>query len=145
MTVLDTIRRLLGAAGHPDMTRVELFDGAQRGVQVVYRSQAKAFVWVVERKVATKPADFPEQMPDYKTRVMHLLRLIVDLLEQVRPAGVEAWRTVSVEGVALEPCGLQVRAGGETVLLRVTAGGAPGEDTDPATFADWRIPARITI
>ena len=50
---------------------------------------------------------------------------------------------VEVEGTHLVPSGIEVNADGAVTLLRVMAGGAPGPDTEPETFADWRIPAEV--
>jgi hypothetical protein len=140
--ILDTLERLLRAAQHPDVIAVDRFASSLTGIAITYQSQAHAYVWLAEDAVV-KPAELPAVLPDYKDRVQHVLRLCVDLLEAVTPSGIDAWRTVAVEGAQLSPCGLEVRAGQAGVVLRVTAGGAPGTDSDPATWAGWTIPADI--
>jgi hypothetical protein len=138
-SVLDVVECLLKAAQHPDMTAFSRFGASYTGLAITYASQAHAYISIEPAKVQTRAAHLPEVMPDYKTRATHLLALLVDLFETVQPAGWR-WRLVEVEGVHLVPSGIEVNANGAVTLLRVTAGGAPGEDTDPATFADWRIP-----
>lgn len=139
-SVLDTIERLLKAAQHPDMTAFSRFSNpSYTGIAITYADDAHAFISVEPEKVKTRVVRLPEVMPEYKTRVVHLLALLVELLELTKPAGWQ-WRLVEVEGVHLSPSGLEVNVNGAVTLLRVTAGGAPGVDTDPATFADWRIP-----
>ncbi len=142
---LDIVRGLFGAAQHPDIRNAARYENrSQQGVAVLYRSGAKAFLWLAEGR--TKPADFPEEFPEYKHRAMYALKLLVDLLDAVRPVGVEAWRTVEVEGTALSPCGVEIRAGGETVLLRVTSASPPVEETaHPSQWAGWEIPAGISV
>lgn len=143
-SVLDIIERLLSSAQHPDMTAFSRFSASYTGIAITYADDAHAFISVEPEKVKTRVVRLPEVMPEYKTQVVHLLALLVDLLELAKPAGWQ-WRLVEVEGVHLSPSGLEVNVNGAATLLRVTAGGAPGVDTDPATFADWRIPADLAI
>lgn len=144
-TVLDTIERLLKAAQHPDIAGVSQYEGnTGRAIEVAYQSQAKAFIWPVTEKVTTAPADLPNALPEYKFRAQHALKLLCDLLELAKPDGWR-WRTVSVEGAALAPCGLEVWMGGKTTLLRVTSASTPlPKDSDPADWADYQLPPSIS-
>lgn len=138
--VLDTVEKLVRAAGHPDITDVYRYDDrGTKAVGIVFGSLAKAWIWPSSER--RKPADLPADLGSYEPRTNHMLKLLVDLFEIAQPSG-WAWRTVSVEGVHLAPCGIEVDTGGDVVLLRVTAGGAlKDKDTEPARFADWTIPA----
>jgi hypothetical protein len=140
--ILDTIERLLTAAHHPDIAGVDRYGPAGLNVAVTYASGAHAYVWAVPGRTVVKPVDLPENLGDYRPRVLHLIKLVCDLLEMARPDGMQ-WRTVAVDGVHLAPCGIEVRAGGETTLLQVNAGGAPGLDSDPAAWDGWRIPEAV--
>lgn len=137
--IFDMLDRLIQAAGHPDITGTYRYGDSETAVAVTYASGAKAFVWPADKAKAT-PVDLPDDPGDYRARVGYLLRLLVDLLDTARPDG-WVWRTVGVEGVDLAPCGLEIRAGGTSVVVRVTAGGAPGPDTDPESFAGWALPS----
>lgn len=137
--IFDMLERLINAAGHPDITGTYRYGQDETAVAVTYASGAKAFVWPAEKTKVTA-VDLPDDPGDYAARVRHLLHLLVDLLETARPDG-WVWRTVGVDGVDLAPCGLEIRAGGASVVVRVTAGGAPGPDTDPESFAGWKLPS----
>lgn len=139
--ILDTIERLFRTAGHPDIVSVGRYGPGD--VEVTYRSLAKAFIWQVRDDVNTRPVEQPDDLGEYKFRAPHALKLLTDLLEIAQPDGWR-WRTVAVEGVALAPCGLQVRAGGTDVLLRVTSASTPlPTDSDPADWANCQLPASI--
>jgi hypothetical protein len=140
--ILDTLERLLRAAQHPDVIEVYRYAQSHEGIGIVYSTRAKAFVWLAPDAVST-PAELPAELPPWETRVQHVLTLLVELLDAARPAGIDGWRTVAVGGTDLAPCGLEVRAGQTRVVLRVTAGGAQGKDSDPQDWAGWTIPAGI--
>lgn len=138
----DLIERLLTAARHPDIAAVERFGPDSRNLTIVYGSKAKAFLTVVVG-AKTRPEPLPDDMPEYKFRALHALKLIGDLLDAAKPDGVQ-WRTVAIEGTHLSPCGLELRsADGATTVLQVTAGGAMVADANPADWADWQIPADL--
>ncbi len=144
--VLDIIAALFTRARHPDIIRAERYEtSAQKGVQVVYRSGAKAHLWIPPKPLKTEPADLPAEMPDYRFRVLYALQLLVGLLEAAKPAGVQAWRLVKVEGFDLAPSGIELRTDDGVVLLKATGGSPTGLDADPAEFADWRIPESISV
>lgn len=144
--VLDVvIRALLVGAQHPDIAEITRY-GRDQSIDVTYQDLARAYIWPVADDVATRPVDLGDLGP-YKARTRHMLKLIVDLLDVAEPDGWQ-WRTVAVEGVPLEPCGLEVRAGSAVTLLRVTAGGSlvPEEkQSDPATWVGWALPADLTV
>lgn len=143
--VLDLIEKLLTAAGHPDIAQVEQYGQgtpqSPAGVAVTYQSGAQAFVWAVAGKPKTEPVELPEDLGPYKFRANHALKLVIDLLEAAKPAGIGGWRTVAYDGVGQRPAGLEVRTDQGVVALRVTSGGAPGPDSDPQAWAGWTIPA----
>ena len=95
--VLDTVERLLKAAQHPDMTAFQHFSASYTGLTITYADQAHAFISIEPAKVKTRAAQLPEVMPEYKTRVVHLLTLLVDLLDLARPAGWQ-WRSSRSRG-----------------------------------------------
>jgi len=130
------------AAEHPDIAGVDQYGPAGLNVAVTYASGAQAYVWAVPGRTVANPVDLPEDLGDYQPRVLPLIKLVCDLLETARPDGMQ-WRTVAVEGVHLAPCGIEVRAGGETTLLHMNAGCAPGLDSDPAAWDGWQIPATV--
>ncbi len=136
--VFDTIEKLFAATAHPDIAQVERHGTDPQGVTLVCQDGAKAFLWPVPGRTAAKPVDLDDP-GDYKAKVGHVLRMLVDLLDIVQPAGWQ-WRTVAVEGVHRAPCGLEVRAAGTTVLIRVTCGGPPAADSDPAAWDGWQYP-----
>ncbi len=138
--ILDTLERLIVACQHPDIDSVYRY-GPEQSIGIVFHSQARAFIWPSEKP--GKPAELPAEPQEYRHRVQYVLSLLSDLLDVVKPDGVQ-WRTVGVDGTHLSPCGLEIRAGQTRMLLQVTAGGAPAKDTDPASFADWRIPEGIS-
>lgn len=141
--VLDVIERLWTVADHPDVTTVHRYDGAQTGVAVVYRSGAKAFFAVGQGKPpATRPAGMPQDLGPWKVRTLHALKLTLDLLDLAQPDGMR-WRTVAVDGVHLSPAGIEFAVGAEKVLVRVTAGGASGEDSKLEDFAGYVIPEAV--
>lgn len=145
MTVLDTIERLLNDAGHPDVVEVSRYPHhGEQAVKIRYRDQAQAFIWPEQGK-RTRPAGQDDLGP-YAARAGHVIDLLVKLLDIAQPEGWR-WRTVAVEGVHREPAGIEVSAGGATVLLRVTSGAstlAEEAQSDPASWADWEPPASIT-
>lgn len=140
--ILDTLERLLRYAQHPDVREIYRYAESLEGIGLIYSSRAKAFVWLAPNAKA-QPAELPAELPPWETRVQHVLKLLVELMDAARPAGIDAWRTVAVEGTDLSPCGLEIRAGQTRAVVQVTAGGAPGKDSDPADWADWTIPADI--
>ncbi|MGK5682393.1 hypothetical protein [Actinoplanes sp. URMC 104] len=139
-SVLDAIETLIRAAQHPDIADVYRYTFAgEQAVGIVYQSGAKAFIWPVKERTAAQPADLPDALGDYKPRVRYVLRMLTDLLELTKPEGWQ-WRVVAIEGVGSGPCALELRVAGQTVLLRVTSGGAPAADSDPADWAGWTYP-----
>lgn len=118
------------------------YGDAPQAVGILYHDGAKAFLWPERNRSVDRPANLPEDLGDYRARVNYALRMLADLLAIAQPEGWQ-WRTVAVEGVHNAPCGLEVWAGGTSVLLRVTSGGAPGPDSDPATWADYQLPTSI--
>jgi hypothetical protein len=138
--VLDTIEHLLAAAQHPDIAEVYRYDyQGHRAVGVKYQSGAKAFIWPDLGKAAVTAVELPDDLGDYKPRVKYVLRMLVDLLELTKPDGWQ-WRTVGVEGVGVPPSALEVKTPEGRVLVRVTSGGAPAADSDPADWAGWTYP-----
>ncbi|MFI5934172.1 hypothetical protein [Actinoplanes sp. NPDC051494] len=142
---LDLVERLLTAAQHPDVSRVYRYDGATSGVALTYRSDAKAFFSPMPGKVGVQPADLPEDLGRWTFRGNYALKMLVDLLEAVRPAAVTGWRTVAIDKIAMKPAGIELSGPGGTVVLRVTSGGPMGLDSDPADFENWRLPEGITV
>ncbi len=144
--ILDTVAALYTAARHPDIVRAERYEtSAHEGVEVVYRSNAKAHLWVPPKPLKTEPADLPAVMPAYKFRVLYALQLLVGLLDAAKPAGIQAWRLVKVEGFDLTPSGIELRTDDGVVLLKATGGSPTGLDADPSQWADWEIPDGITV
>ncbi|MET0417304.1 MAG: hypothetical protein ABW022_14930 [Actinoplanes sp.] len=141
--VLDTVERLFAAAGHPDIEGVERYGRDPQAVMVVYRSRAKAFLWPVLEKASTRPAELPTDLGEYKFRTLHALRMLVDLLEIAQPDGWQ-WRPVAVDD-ATAASGIEVKAGGQVTLLRVTSGSPMGPDADPADWADWTYPSQAQL
>lgn len=142
--LLTVLERLFKAAQHPDVTRVERFDGALHGVAAIYTSGAKAFFSVVTDRAQTQQADMPADLGPWKVRTHHALKLLLDLLEVAQPAGWK-WRTVNIAGVPKSPSGIEFTDGAGTVLVRVTAGGPMALDSDPADWAGWTIPADVSV
>jgi hypothetical protein len=144
--VLDFVERLFNEVQHPDIAEVSQYDGnTGRAVEVVYQSQAKAFIWPVTDTVTATPAELPAELPEYKFRALYALKLLCDLLDAVKPDGWR-WRTVSVDGTDLAPCGLQVWVAGETTLLRFTSASTPlPKDSDPQQWAGWRLPTNLSV
>jgi hypothetical protein len=120
------------------VVRVYQVSDALGGVCVVYSSDAKAFFSIATAK-GVKPAELGEDLGPWKFRAHHALRLLLDLLEAAQPDGWR-WGTVAVDGVDASPSGIEITANGQTVVLRVTAGGAMAADSNPEGFADYRIP-----
>jgi hypothetical protein len=142
--VLDTLRRLLGAAQHPDVVEIYRYpNNGEQAIGIIYRDGARAFIWPSGERA--RPVDLTD-LGRYQARVGYVLQLLLDLLEIAQPEGWH-WRTVAVEGVHNEPSALEVKAG-DVVLLRVTAGGALVEEelqSKPEDWADWRIPAQTVL
>ena len=143
MTALDTIAALFQAAGHPDITAVERYGRDGQSVVVRYRPKAEAFF--EPSKAKSSPVELPEILPPYRFRAQHALKLLVDLLEVAKPAGITGWRTVGIDGVDLAPCGIELRTDSGVVLLRVTAGSPTLLDADPQEWADWRPPDPLQV
>ncbi len=143
MTAADIVAALFDSCGHPDIIGVERYGKNDQAVMVRYRAGAEAFFEPTTGKTA--PVDLPEQMPAYKFRAQHALKLLVGLLEAAKPAGVTGWRLVSINGVDLAPCGIELRTDSGVVLLRVFGGSPTGLDADPSEWADWRIPDSLTV
>lgn len=138
--VLDTVEKLLTAARHPDIADVYRYPyQGQQAVGIKYKSGAKAFIWPVAGRTPAQPVELPDDLGDYKPRVKYVLRMLVDLLDLAKPDGWQ-WRVVSVAEVGDQPTALELRVNGQPTLLRVTSGGAPAADSDPADWAGWTYP-----
>jgi hypothetical protein len=138
--VLDVLERLVTAAGHPDIVRVEQFGGSMGGLAIVYRSGATAYLSPVTEKATA--VGLPGVLPEYQFRIQHALRLLVDVLEVAKPSGWR-WRTVGIDGVALSPCGLEVDGPAGRVVFRAIGGSPTLHDADPAVWAGWSVPGEV--
>jgi hypothetical protein len=167
--VLDTIERLLRAAGHPDIVDIERYGPNQgawgpsvktpgmdqrgiTGVRVTHQSTATASLWEANWHGET-PVDTPAVMPPPRqNRGPRLAILTAWLLDIARPGDFKAWRLVALPEVGktdtrgATPVGLSViTADGQRVLLRASATGAVvGEDPLDEPFPDWEPPPSIT-
>lgn len=90
------------------------------------------------------PAVFPDPMPELKTRAMHAVKFLIDLLEVARPAVFTAWAPAAFAGVAISPSGLMLKcADGSIAYLRVTSGFGGRSELDVDDFPDYRIATTI--
>lgn len=150
--VLNLIERLHLAAHHPDIRTVEQYGhdkpSSLKGVAITYQSGSAAYLFVDKPPRSSPdpaPCPMPDVMPARKTRALHALKFLVELLDAAKPAQFTAWRTVAFEGSdapGLKPCALAIRcADGSTLHLRVTAGfGGHADQDEAAAHEDYRIP-----
>jgi len=143
--LLDLVQRLLSAAQHPDVSSVERYDGAAKGVVVTYRSGAKVFFAGAAGKPRTEPAGLGDDLGPWKFRRNYAMRMLLDVLEVARPAGLSGWRTVAIEKVDVKPGGIELVTDSGPMVLHVTSGGPMILDSDPADFAGWRVPDGIVV
>lgn len=161
--VLDVIERLLNAAQHPDIVKVERYGPGQgpwgpnvqqskvkaiSGVKVRHQSTAAASLWEAVWP-GEQPADMPETLPPPRgNRAPRLVILAAQLLDVARPAQFKAWRMVTLPDLgepqtqAGLPFGLSiVTADGQKHLLRASATGANvGSEPDEDPFPGYVIP-----
>jgi hypothetical protein len=154
--VLGLLKRLLEAAGHPDIAEVRLYSGGpepeRNGIAVRDQRHGHMYLagasWKGETEV---PA--PDLLPPPKLGAQRIAALVVKLLDVARPAELKAWRLVALpdlgptdaRGVA--PSGVSLACSdGTRVLLRATHGGAQAE-RDPAEdpHPDWQVPETLTV
>ncbi|WP_250036812.1 hypothetical protein [Paractinoplanes maris] len=164
--VLEVVERVLVAAEHPDIVKVERTGTGTdawgpsaaksrtnkiAGVKVTYTSTATAMLWGAVWPGA-KPLPLPAEPPMIGDRVARLSILVVQLLDAARPAAFTSWHLVSLpdlgpsDRTGSAPAGVSVTcADGTAVLLRASSTGATVGDepkTDP--YADYVIPAGLT-
>jgi hypothetical protein len=163
--VLDVIERLLNAAQHPDIVKVERYGtGGQpwgptadkspvktvTGVKVTHQSTATASLWGANRSDLT-PVDRPAVMPAPKLRGPRLAILAHQLLDAARPAEFTAWQLFAVAELAPVGEGLPFALGitcadGSKMLLQASATGARvGNEPDEDPFPDWQVPAELAV
>nr|WP_221374496.1 hypothetical protein [Actinoplanes polyasparticus] len=159
--VLDIIERLLLAASHPDIVKVERYGpnagpwgpsakspGMDKlrvsGVKVTHQSLATASLWDAIWP-GEQPVDPPAVLPAPKgNRAPRLAILAFHLLEVAQPAQFKAWRLVTLPNVGNPetqegmPFGLSILTvdGGRT-LLRASATGAPQTEPEEDPFPGW--------
>ncbi|MFI5895667.1 hypothetical protein ACIA5D_36785 [Actinoplanes sp. NPDC051513] len=157
--VLDVIERLLNAAEHPDIVRVERYGtGAEAwgptveksqvktvtGVKVHHQSTSSASLWGSNRSDLT-PVEAPE-MPAPGLRGPRLAILTVRLLDVARPPQFSGWQLFSVAELAGAGEGLPFAVGitcadGSRVLLQASSTGASvGREPDVEPFPDYVVP-----
>ncbi|WP_250000360.1 hypothetical protein [Actinoplanes sp. M2I2] len=164
--VLDVIERLLVAAQHPDIVKVERYGTATEpwgpsaaksrsssiaGVRVTYSSTATAALWGAVA-AGEKPLPLPDQPPRISDRVARLSVLVVQLLDVARPPVFTSWHLVSLPGLGptdgqgSAPVGVSlVCSDGTRMLLRAASTGATlGDEPDSDPYGDYAIPAEVT-
>ena len=164
-SVLDVVERLLVAAEHPDIARIDRYGPdlgpwgptveqsrvkTISGVKVTYQSTATASLWE-----AVWPGEQPigdnTVVPAVTRRAARLLILAAQLLDVAKPEQFRAWRLVSLPGIGLPadqgvlPSGLSiVLTDGSKVLLRATAAGPTlGAEPTEDPFPDYVFPEGV--
>ncbi len=164
--LLDLVERLLQAAEHPDIVKIERYGPGQgpwgpdvetskaksiTGIMVRHQSTATASLWEAVWP-GEQPVDPPAVWPvPRQNRAPRLLLLVGQLLEAAKPAKVKAWRLVSLPKLGLAdkqaglPFGLSaVLTDGSRWLLRATATGPTvGTDPEEEPFPDYTIPKGV--
>ncbi len=165
--LLDLVERLLKAAEHPDIVKVERYGPgrgpwgpdvdqkkgpAATGILVRHQWSATASSWLAQWPGEEQPVDEPSELPPPRqNRAPRLAILVKQLLDAAQPAHLKAWRLVKLPNLgradtqAHLPFGLSVvTAGGGRELMRVTATGATeGFDFDADPFPGYVIPEGV--
>jgi hypothetical protein len=164
MQVLDTIERLLTAADHPDIVKVERYgpgDGPWgptvqeskvkhiTGVKVTHQSTATASVWEAIWP-GEQPVDPPTTLPAPRSaRAPRLLILVSQLLDVAQPETLKAWRLVTLPDLGATgstlPAGLSLvdRDGGRLLLRATATGPTVGDEPTVDPFPDYVIPEEV--
>ncbi len=164
--LLDLVERLLEAAAHPDIVKIERYGPGQgpwgpdvetskakgiTGVKVRHQSTATASVWEAVWP-GEKPVEAPAVLPvPRQNRAPRLLILLKQLLDAARPEQLRSWQLVTLpklgrtEEQAGLPFGLSIEtAGGNHLLLRASATGPTvGVDPEEQIFTDYVIPEGV--
>jgi hypothetical protein len=152
---LDLLKRLLDAAGHPDVAEVSLYSGGpepdRNGVAVKDRRGGHMYLSGATWK-GEIPVDTPDVLPPPNLGAQRIAALTVKLLDAAKPVELQAWRLVALPDLgptdarSVAPTAVSlVGADGSRMLLRATHGGSqtgdPAEDPHP----DWRVPEPLTV
>ncbi len=165
--LLDMIEKLLTAARHPDIVKIEQYGPGQgawgpdvdqnkvksiTGIKVTHQSSATASIWLAQWPGQEQPIDEPAQLPlPRQNRAPRLAIFVKQLLDVAQPAELKAWRIVKLSKLgnpdtqAHLPSGLSVvAAAGERTLLRVAATGATvGGEPEMDPFPSYTIPEEV--
>ncbi|MCO8277000.1 hypothetical protein M1L60_41125 [Actinoplanes sp. TRM 88003] len=164
--VLDVIERVLVAAEHPDIVKIERYGTGTEpwgpsaaksrttsiaGVRVTYASTATAMLWGAIWP-GEKPLPMPAELPKISDRVARLSILVVQLLDVAKPAAFTSWQLVSLpdlgpqDAPAPAPAGVSVVcADGTKMLLRAASTGATvGDEPENDPTPDYVIPAGVS-
>lgn len=153
--VLDLLKRLFEAAGHPDIAEVRTYgagtEQSPAGVDVRDVRRGHTYLAGSSWKGET-PVDVPEVLPAPKQGAQRIAILAVKLLDAAQPAQFKAWRLVALpdlgptDGRGTVPAGVSiVCADGARVLLHATQGSSQAGDPEVDPHPDWQIPAGISI
>ncbi|WP_067497499.1 hypothetical protein [Actinoplanes sp. TFC3] len=139
--VLDVFEKLLNAAQHPGIAKVERYDGVVSGIRVRFSWETDGFLWV--KADAPAPTAGPEPTGEKFGTAPYLIKLALDLCESARPGGFASWVPATYKGMPVAPSGLQIKTtDGGTVNLRVTSG---GQDPEVNPHAGYSVPAGIIV
>ena len=151
--VLDVLRELHLASGHPEIAAVERFGSdpapggpSPSGLRLRYETGSFAYLWGAVWPGET-PLPVPEILPPPSGRAMRAAAFAAQLLEAVRPGAFRSWELVALPGLGPAgargkvPLGLRVNCGdGTSVLLRATAAGGPVQEPDTEPHPGYRLP-----
>jgi hypothetical protein len=156
--VLDVIERLLTAANHPDIVKVERYGTGTEaggptaeksktshlvGVKVHHQSTSTASLWGSVPSGVT-PAEPPAELPAPRLRAPRLVLLVAQLLDAARPAEFTSWQLFTVDelGSALPyAIGITCADGSKVLLQASSAGASVGREPDEDPFPDWQVPS----
>ncbi len=165
--LLDLLERLLAAADHPDIVKIERYGPGQgpwgpdadqskvksiTGIKVTHQSSATASIWLAQWPGEEQPIEAPAESPSPRpNRAPRLAILVKQLLDVAQPAELKAWRIVKLPGLGrpdtqahLPSAVSVVTSAGERLLLRVTATGpTAGQCPAEEPFPDYVIPEGV--